>query len=88
MNTLVALPTENNFGDTVPNGVAGPLGLFITILLVIATVLLIRNMNARLKRLPQSFPPPAPRGRAEHESEQVANAPEADSGAKEESPSA
>ncbi|HKT01282.1 MAG TPA: hypothetical protein VJT31_17285 [Rugosimonospora sp.] len=59
MSTLPAPLAENNFGDTVPNGVAGPLGLFITILLVIATVLLIRNMNARLRRLPQSFPPPA-----------------------------
>jgi hypothetical protein len=56
MSTVFALPTENNFGDTVPNGVAGPLGLFITVLLVIATVLLIRNMNSRLRRLPERFP--------------------------------
>jgi hypothetical protein len=50
---------ESDFGDNVPNGVAGPLGLFITLLLVIATVLLIRNMNKRLRRLPTSFGPPA-----------------------------
>jgi hypothetical protein len=56
MSTVFALPTENNFGDTVPNGVAGQLGLFITVLLVIATVLLIRNMNSRLRRLPERFP--------------------------------
>ncbi|MFI5492764.1 hypothetical protein [Actinoplanes sp. NPDC051859] len=31
------------------------MGLFIIILLVIATVLLIRNMNKRLRRLPDSF---------------------------------
>ena len=37
---------------------AGPLGLLVVILMVIATVLLIRNMNARLKRLPREFPPP------------------------------
>jgi hypothetical protein len=49
---------EGGFGDNVPNGVAGPLGLFITILLVIATVLLVRNMNSRLRRLPESFPAP------------------------------
>jgi hypothetical protein len=55
MSTLIA---ESGFGDSVPNGVAGPLGLFITVLLVIATVLLIRNMNSRLRRLPESFPPP------------------------------
>ncbi|WP_279582897.1 hypothetical protein [Fodinicola feengrottensis] len=45
----------NNFGDDVPGGVAGPLGLFIILLLLIATVLLIRNMNMRIKRLPTSF---------------------------------
>ena len=45
----------NNFGDDVPGGVAGPLGLFIILLLLIATVLLIRNMNMRIKRLPASF---------------------------------
>jgi hypothetical protein len=55
MNTVIA---QSGFGDNVPNGVAGPLGLFITVLLVIATVLLIRNMNSRLRRLPESFPPP------------------------------
>lgn len=40
---------------------AGPLGLLIVLLLGVATVLLIRNMNSRLKRLPPSFDdPPAP----------------------------
>ena len=38
---------------------AGPLGLLVVILMVIATVLLIRNMNGRLKRLPREFAPPA-----------------------------
>ncbi len=37
---------------------AGPLGLLIVVLMGIATVLLIRNMNGRLKRLPPSFDPP------------------------------
>lgn len=45
----------NNFGDTIPGGVAGPLGLFLIVLLAIATVLLVRNMNKRIKRLPASF---------------------------------
>jgi hypothetical protein len=49
-------PTHNNFGDTMSDGVAGPLALLIIVLLAIATVLLIRNMNARLRRLPESFP--------------------------------
>ncbi|WP_239162800.1 hypothetical protein [Paractinoplanes rishiriensis] len=32
------------------------MGLFVIVLLVIATVLLIRNMNKRIRRLPDSFP--------------------------------
>ena len=35
---------------------AGPLGLLVVVLMVLATVLLIRNMNARLRRLPREFP--------------------------------
>lgn len=50
---------QNNFGDTRSGGLAGPLGLFIVVLLAIAMVLLVRNMNARLKRLPKQFPPPS-----------------------------
>ena len=34
---------------------AGYLGLLVVLLLGVATVFLIRNMNARLKRLPRSF---------------------------------
>jgi hypothetical protein len=45
----------NNFGDTRSGGLAGPMGLFIILLMCIATVLLIRNMNKRLRRLPDSF---------------------------------
>lgn len=37
---------------------AGPLGLLIVLLIGVTTVLLIRNMNGRLKRLPQSFDEP------------------------------
>ena len=37
---------------------AGPLGLLVVVLIALATVLLIRNMNARLRRLPREFPPP------------------------------
>ena len=35
---------------------AGPIGLLIVLLMLIATALLIRNMNGRLKRLPREFP--------------------------------
>ncbi len=34
----------------------GPIGLVIILLLLIATALLIRNMNSRIKRLPPEFP--------------------------------
>ncbi len=42
---------------------AGPLGLLVVFLMIIATVLLIRNMNARLRRLPREFPDAPPDGR-------------------------
>jgi hypothetical protein len=48
----------NNFGDTESGGLAGPMGLLVIVLLCIATVLLIRNMNKRLRRLPDSFSTP------------------------------
>jgi hypothetical protein len=47
---------DGGFGDNVPDGLIGPLGLLIILLLGIATVLLIRNMNSRLRRLPERFP--------------------------------
>jgi hypothetical protein len=45
----------NNFGDTRSGGLAGPMGLLIIVLMCIAVVMLIRNMNKRLRRLPDSF---------------------------------
>ena len=55
----------NNFGDTRSGGLAGPMGLFIIVLMAIAVVLLIRNMNKRVRRLPDSFPdPPVDRRKA------------------------
>ena len=47
---------QNIFGDTRSGSLAGPLGLLIIVLLGIGTVLLIRNMNKRIKRLPERFP--------------------------------
>jgi hypothetical protein len=46
---------DNNFGDTRSGGLAGPMGLLLIIILGTATVLLIRNMSKRIKRLPSSF---------------------------------
>ena len=40
------------------DGYAGPLGLLVVLLLGVATVFLIRNMTARIKRLPESFDKP------------------------------
>lgn len=47
---------QNIFGDTRSGSLAGPLGLLILVLLGIGTVLLVRNMNKRIKRLPERFP--------------------------------
>jgi hypothetical protein len=47
---------QNIFGDTRSGSLAGPLGLLIIVLLAIGTVLLVRNMNKRIKRLPERFP--------------------------------
>ena len=40
------------------NATAGPLGLLVVLLIGVSLVLLIRNMNARLRNLPPSFDPP------------------------------
>jgi hypothetical protein len=58
---------ENNFGDTRSGGLAGPMGLLIIVLLGIATVFLIRNMTARIRRLPAEFPDPDEAKRAADE---------------------
>lgn len=55
MFTALDLLAKNNFGDTRTGGLAGPLGLLVVVLLGAATVFLIRNMNARLRRLPDRF---------------------------------
>jgi hypothetical protein len=63
---MIAVLAQNDFGDNIGDGLAGPVGLLIIVLMVIATVLLMRNMNARLRRLPERFPDhpdgPAARG--------------------------
>jgi len=37
---------------------AGPIGLLVVVLIGLATVLLVRNMDKRLKRMPREFEPP------------------------------
>lgn len=51
----VELLAQNYFGNTRPGSLAGPVGAFFVAVLAVATVLLIRNMNARLRRLPARF---------------------------------
>ncbi|MCW2715668.1 MAG: hypothetical protein JWN88_2715, partial [Frankiales bacterium] len=47
--------------DGVTGSLAGPAALLVVLLLFIATVLLVRNMDRRLRRLPTEFPPPGDR---------------------------
>ena len=68
-------PAQNNFGDTLSDGVAGPTALLIIVLLVIATVLLIRNMNKRLRRLPAQFPVTSGAGASVAQAEGAPSAP-------------
>ena len=41
-------------------GKASPVGLLVVVLLVIATLFLIRSMNRQLKKVPESFDPKQP----------------------------
>ncbi|OJZ72585.1 hypothetical protein BRW65_16125 [Mycobacterium paraffinicum] len=41
-------------------GKASPIGLLIVVLLLIATLLLLRSMNRQLKKVPESFDPKHP----------------------------
>src|SRR3954447_19124441 len=47
-------------GDQLPEdvGKSGPLGLLLTLLLLIAVIFLVRSMSRHLKRVPPSFAPP------------------------------
>ena len=41
-------------------GKSGPLGLLLTVVLLIAVALLVRSMSKHLKKVPASFDPPQP----------------------------
>ena len=73
------LLAENNFGDTRSGGLAGPMGLFIIVLMAIATIFLIRNMTTRIKRLPAEFPDPAAEQRGAVGDETEGSAPDGES---------
>lgn len=57
MTALDAMLAVNNFGDTRSGGLVGPVGGVVVLTLVVVTILLVRNMNSRLRKLPKSFPP-------------------------------
>ena len=60
--SLASLTTRRGPGMSVaaaPSGTAGPLALLLVLLIGLSIVLLIRNMNARLRRLPPSFEDPS-----------------------------
>jgi hypothetical protein len=52
---MIEILADNNFGDTRGDGLAGPMGLLIIIVLGVGTALLIRNMSKRIKKLPSTF---------------------------------
>ncbi|MFZ2528927.1 MAG: hypothetical protein WAX14_14950 [Rhodococcus sp. (in: high G+C Gram-positive bacteria)] len=53
-NVLAQEPTGPEFGK------ASPVGLALIVILLVATALLVRNMNKRLGRLPETFEPDHP----------------------------
>jgi hypothetical protein len=55
--TVIADGPHNHGPDF---GKASPLGLLVVVLLVIATLLLLRSMNRQLRKVPKSFDPQHP----------------------------
>jgi len=51
--TVIADGTPHNHGPDF--GKASPVGLLVIVLLIIATVFLVRSMNRQLKKVPKSF---------------------------------
>ncbi len=53
-------------------GKSSPVGLLVVLLLLVAVVFLIRSMTKHLKRVPESFDPPAESGAAEDKETETA----------------
>lgn len=58
MLTVIADGTPHNTGPDF--GKASPIGLLVVVLLLIATLFLLRSMNRQLKKVPESFDPQHP----------------------------
>ena len=56
--TVIADGTPHNTGPDF--GKASPLGLVVVVLLLVATLFLLRSMNRQLKKVPDSFDPQHP----------------------------
>ena len=56
MNPVVLAEASNQLPEDV--GKAGPIGLLLIVLLLIATAFLVKSMGRHLKRVPGSFDPP------------------------------
>jgi len=78
--TLIADGPHNNGPDF---GKASPLGLLVVVLLLIATLFLLRSMNRQLKKVPESFDPqhPEPDQAADEGTDTIAERPEQTNGA-------
>jgi len=57
MNPVVLAEASNQLPEDV--GKAGPIGLLLIVLLLIATAFLVKSMGRHLKRVPASFDEPA-----------------------------
>jgi hypothetical protein len=73
--TVIADAPHNHGPDF---GKAGPLGLLVVVLLLIATLLLLRSMNRQLKKVPKTFDPehPEPDQAVDEGTDTVGEAPE------------
>lgn len=69
---LASVLATNNFGDTREgDGPAGPIAFLIILVLAAITIFLVRNMNSRLRRLPDRFPTSTPQERSESQAGDV-----------------
>jgi hypothetical protein len=73
--TVIADGAPHNHGPDF--GKASPLGLLVVVLLLIATLFLLRSMNRQLKKVPESFDPknPEPDQAADEGTDTIGEAP-------------
>ncbi|UZJ26660.1 hypothetical protein RHODO2019_12840 [Rhodococcus antarcticus] len=62
--TVLGQSTTGGNGTGAEFGKSAPIGLVVILLLLVALVLLIRSMNRHVRKMPESFDEPVPRGSA------------------------